>query len=88
MVSLNDAHVTFRWENYKHPAAMKTMTLEASEFIRRFLLYVLPERQTHPHLRVAANRHLDHQARYLPLAPQRRGSLTLRLTSADGRCEP
>jgi hypothetical protein len=35
--------VTFRWKDYKHAAAHKTMTLTADEFIRRFLLHVLPD---------------------------------------------
>ncbi|MFL9937645.1 transposase, partial [Paraburkholderia sp. RL18-103-BIB-C] len=43
LVSFDDGHVTFRWKDYKHPAAAKTMTLEADEFIRRFLLHVPPD---------------------------------------------
>ena len=43
LVSFDDGHVTFRWKDYKHPAATKTMTLEADEFIRRFLLHVPPD---------------------------------------------
>jgi hypothetical protein len=35
--------VTFRYKDYRHDAQQKTMTLEAEEFIRRFLLHVLPE---------------------------------------------
>ena len=35
--------VTFRYKDYRHEAQQKTMTLEAEEFIRRFLLHVLPE---------------------------------------------
>jgi putative transposase len=34
--------VTFRYKDYRHDAQQKTMTLEAEEFIRRFLLHVLP----------------------------------------------
>jgi hypothetical protein len=36
--------VTFRWKDYraKGRTRYKTMTLEASEFMRRFLLHVLP----------------------------------------------
>ena len=48
----------FRWKDYKHPAAPKTMTLEADEFIRRFLLHVLPA--GFKHIRsygLLANRH-------------------------------
>ena len=43
LVSFDDGHVTFRWKDYKHPAATKTMTLRADEFIRRFLLHVPPD---------------------------------------------
>jgi hypothetical protein len=36
--------VTFKWKDYRAPGRYrhKTMTLEASEFIRRFLIHVLP----------------------------------------------
>jgi hypothetical protein len=34
--------VTFRYKDYRHDAQQKTMTLSAEEFIRRFLLHVLP----------------------------------------------
>ena len=39
-----EGKVTFRYKDYRHDAQQKTMTLEAEEFIRRFLLHVLPER--------------------------------------------
>jgi hypothetical protein len=35
--------VKFHYKDYRHKAQQKTMTLEAEEFIRRFLLHVLPE---------------------------------------------
>ena len=35
--------MTFRYKDYRHHALQKTMTLQADEFIRRFLLHVLPE---------------------------------------------
>lgn len=35
--------VSFRYKDYRHEAQQKTMTLQAEEFIRRFLLHVLPE---------------------------------------------
>jgi hypothetical protein len=58
LVSFDDGHVTFRWKDYKHPGAPKTMTLEADQFIRRFLLHVLPD--GFKHIRsygLLANRH-------------------------------
>lgn len=42
LVSLNEGKVTFRWKDYAKGATQRTMTLEATEFIRRFLLHVLP----------------------------------------------
>jgi putative transposase len=34
--------VTFRWKNYARASELATMTLKAEEFMRRFLLHVLP----------------------------------------------
>ena len=34
--------MSFRWKDYRDNDHCKTMTLEAPEFIRRFLLHVLP----------------------------------------------
>jgi len=42
LVSLEDGHVTFHWKDYADQNRNKTMTLEAVEFMRRFLLHVLP----------------------------------------------
>ena len=42
LVSLEDGCVTFRWKNYARPSESATMTLKAEEFMRRFLLHVLP----------------------------------------------
>jgi hypothetical protein len=42
LVSLRDGKVTFRWKDYAHGSRSRTMTLAAVEFIRRFLLHVLP----------------------------------------------
>jgi len=42
LVSLDDGKVTFRWKDYAHGNAQRTMTLDAVEFIRRFLLHTLP----------------------------------------------
>jgi len=43
LVSLEDGQVTFRWKNYARASEPATMTLQAEEFIRRFLLHVLPK---------------------------------------------
>jgi hypothetical protein len=42
LLALEDGRVQFRWKDYRHHDRPKTMTLEADEFIRRFLLHVLP----------------------------------------------
>ena len=44
LVKLDDAGVTFKWKDYriKGRDRLKTMTLNPAEFIRRFLLHVLP----------------------------------------------
>jgi len=44
LVSMDDNGVTFRWKDYRQNGAArrKTMTLAPAEFIRRFLIHVLP----------------------------------------------
>jgi hypothetical protein len=42
LVSLADGRVTFRWKDYAHAGRRSVMTLEAVEFVRRFLTHVLP----------------------------------------------
>ncbi len=44
ILELEDGKVSFLWRDYADGEKKKVMTLEASEFIRRFLLHVLPER--------------------------------------------
>jgi len=43
LLDIAEDKVTFRYKDYRHDSQQKTMTLEAEEFIRRFLLHVLPE---------------------------------------------
>jgi hypothetical protein len=42
LLSLDNGCVTFRWRDSRHGNQTKSMTLEAVEFIRRFLLHILP----------------------------------------------
>jgi hypothetical protein len=42
LMDLADGRVQFRWKDYADGNQHKTMTLDAHEFIRRFLLHVLP----------------------------------------------
>ena len=44
LVALDDNRVTFKWKDYRieGPDRYKLMTLDTHEFIRRFLMHVLP----------------------------------------------
>lgn len=42
LVSLCEGRVTFRWKDYAYGGRSRLMTLTAVEFIRRFLLHILP----------------------------------------------
>ncbi len=43
LVSFENGKVTFRWKDYAHGNRNRTMTVDAVEFIRRFLLHSLPK---------------------------------------------
>jgi hypothetical protein len=43
ILNIDDGRVQFRWKDYRNESRQKTMTLAAEEFIRRFLIHVLPE---------------------------------------------
>jgi hypothetical protein len=43
LVSFENGKVTFRWKDYAHDNCIRTMSLDAMEFIRRFLLHSLPK---------------------------------------------
>ncbi|MET4697785.1 putative RNA-binding Zn-ribbon protein involved in translation (DUF1610 family) [Constrictibacter sp. MBR-5] len=43
LVRVTDGQVAFRWRDYRHHGKGKVMTLDADEFIRRFLLHTLPD---------------------------------------------
>ena len=43
LLDIQDGHVYFRWKDYRDQNQQRTMRLTAEEFIRRFLLHVLPE---------------------------------------------
>ena len=40
---MENGKVSFRWKDYAHGGKQRKMTLVAEEFIRRFLLHVLPK---------------------------------------------
>jgi hypothetical protein len=43
LLELKDGRVSFTWKNYKQGGRRQVLTLEAGEFIRRFLLHTLPD---------------------------------------------
>lgn len=44
LISLQDGQVSFYWRDYRHGDKQKVLRLDAVEFLRRFLLHVLPPR--------------------------------------------
>lgn len=58
LIDFVDGKVRFRWKDYRHESRQKVMELEAQEFVRRFLLHVLPSGfQRIRHYGFLANRH-------------------------------
>jgi hypothetical protein len=58
LLRLEDGRVTFSWKDYRDSGDIKPMTLDAQEFIRRFLLHVLPDAfQKIRYFGFMANRH-------------------------------
>jgi hypothetical protein len=43
LVAVTDETVAFRWKDYRHGSQVRTMMLAVDEFLRRFLLHVLPK---------------------------------------------
>ena len=91
LVTLDQAGVTFKWKDYriKGRDRLRTMTLDAAEFIRRFLLHVLPSgfhRIRHYGLFASAVRaHNIERARHVLAAPE--ASPERSRPEADGRAE-
>ena len=76
LLRFDQTGVTFRYKDYRRGGAdrQQVMTLTADEFIRRFLLHVLPKgfhRIRHYGLLAGATRkaHLDHVRQLLGVAP-------------------
>jgi hypothetical protein len=42
ILDIEGGKVCFQWKDYRHGSQQKTMALDADEFIRRFLIHVLP----------------------------------------------
>jgi hypothetical protein len=43
LVSFSDGQITFRWRDSAHRNEQKLLTLSSDEFLRRFLLHILPK---------------------------------------------
>ena len=68
LVSFADHQVTFRWRDSAHKNEQRLMTLSLDEFLRRFLLHLLPDRFVRiPNFGFLANRR---RATFLPLCFQ------------------
>ena len=58
LIGFVDGKVSFRWKDYRDESRQKVMHLDGDEFIRRFLLHVLPHGfQRIRHYGLLANRH-------------------------------
>ena len=78
LVGYRDGKVTFHYKDYAREGTQRTMTLEAAEFIRRFLLHVLPGGFMRiRHYGYLANRHR-----------QRKLGICRRLLGRDAPAEP
>jgi hypothetical protein len=68
LVTFIDGKVTFRWKDYAHHNKQRLMTVTAEEFLRRFLLHVLP----HGFVRIRFFGFLANRCRksFLPLCQQ------------------
>ena len=54
LLAFDGERVSFRWKDYAHGGKQRIMTLDATEFLRRFFLHVLPKGlRAHPPLRTA-----------------------------------
>ena len=74
LIALDDNGVTFKWKDYRLEGheRYKVMTLATHEFIRRFLIHVLPQRlPSHPLLRPARQHHPCRQHRARPRTARR-----------------
>ena len=95
LVSVTDTEVRFRYKDYAHANARKVLALQPAEFIRRFLLHILPSgfmRIRHYGLLAnrakrdklaAARAALDHPPAAQPRPPESVEAFWLRVTHLD-----
>jgi hypothetical protein len=81
LVSLADGQVTFRWRDSAHHNEQKLLTLSLDEFLRRFLLHILPQGFVRiRHFGFLANRK---RATTVPLCNQLLGSTSQPSTKSE-----
>jgi hypothetical protein len=81
ILSLSDGKVRFRWKDYRQDGKAKVMALAAGEFMRRFLLHVLPDGfHRIRHYGLFAN---GHRAERIKLCRQLLGAAELVATNGD-----
>jgi hypothetical protein len=88
LIALDEAGVTFNWKDYriKGRDRLKTMTLNAAEFIRRFLLQRAAERlSSHPPLRPVRRNGSSAQHRARPPIARRARGLARALARQGGQ---
>lgn len=79
IVSFSNHQVTFRWRDYADGNRSKVSTLDALEFLRRFLLHVLPDRFVRiRYFGFFSNRHRAENIRRARVLIGRRGELRFR----------
>ena len=94
LLSMEDDQVTFRYKDYADQGHTKSMVLQADEFLRRFLLHILPSgfmRLRHYGLlanryrkqKLARCRHLLHQPDLSPREKEDAAELLQRLAGID-----
>jgi hypothetical protein len=93
LVKATDDRVTFTWKDYRHDGRVAPMKLAPDEFMRRFLLHVLPDRfQRIRHYGFLANGHRKAKLacirELLPATPQQSGSSGTRDKPAGDRQSP
>ena len=91
LVDLADGRVRFQWKDYAHGGRQGIMTLDSVEFVRRFLMHVLPSGFVRVrHYGLLANRHRQEKLavpgidRHGHDASGRHGPVRARSGHADG----
>lgn len=82
LLHMEQDRITFLWKDYRHNHRQKSMTLPAEEFIRRFLIHVLPDAfQRIRYYGFLSNRHREEK---LALCRQLLGMPAVDLETAPG----